>query len=234
VLVLGAGVIFALASSLAVLPSALAGGGTEARHIAAEARVGSVPAQPVDFGSAGGAPEPPRLVPRGLDGGLGRSCRPASWQRDYVNPLAHARVKPERIDQGVDYQGSGKLTAIGLARVTHVATTGTGWPGSFIEYRLLDGLDAGCYVYYAEGVKPATGVRVGQTVAAGQPVAKIISGWESGIEIGWGAGVNTTTLAAKGHQWSPESDAESTPTAAGKSFSALLSSLGGPPGKVEG
>jgi hypothetical protein len=41
-------------------------------------------------------------------------------------------------------------------------------------------------------------------------------------------------LAAKGHQWSPESDEKSTPTAAGKSFSALLSSLGGPPGKVEG
>src|SRR5207248_11539295 len=99
-LVLGGGVIVALASSLAVLPSALAGGGTEARHLAAEARLVSVPVHPVDFGPAGGAPEPPRLVPRRLDGGLARTCRPATWQRDYVNPLAHARVKPERIDQG--------------------------------------------------------------------------------------------------------------------------------------
>ncbi len=70
----------------------------------------------------------------------------------YVNPLAAAIVSPERIDQGVDYAGVGKLAAIGAARVTYLGTANTGWPGAFIEYRLLDGADAGCYVFYAEGV----------------------------------------------------------------------------------
>jgi hypothetical protein len=143
-------------------------------------------------------------------------------------------VTPERIDQGVDYAGSGTLGAIGAATVTHVATSGTGWPGSFVEYRLLDGPDAGCYVYYAEGVNPAAHLHVGQVVAAGQPIATIIAGWATGIEIGWGAGISTVTFAAKHHQWNASSDEGSVASAAGKSFSTLIASLGGPPGKDEG
>ena len=162
------------------------------------------------------------------------TCGPASGWNNYVNPLADAHVIPERIDQGVDYAGSGTLAAIGPATVTHVATPGTGWPGAFIEYRLLNGPDAGCYVYYAEGVAPAAGLRVGQTVAAGQPVATIIRFWATGIEIGWGAGTSTTTYAAKRHQWNDTDDQDNIPSAAGESFSALIASLGGPPGKVEG
>ena len=109
--------------------------------------------------------------------------------------------------------------------VTYVATTGTGWPGSFIEYRLLDGPEAGCYVYYAEGVNPAPDLRVGHRVAAGQPIATIISGWETGIEIGWGAGTGTTAYAAKARQWDATSDEHSSASPAGKSFSALVASL---------
>lgn len=143
-------------------------------------------------------------------------------------------MKPERIDQGVDYAGSGTLVAIGGATLTHVARTGTGWPGAFIEYRLTEGPDAGCYVYYAEGLNPVAGLKVGRRVAAGQPMARIIRGWPTGIELGWGAGVSTATYAAEAHQWSATSDQNSVASAAGKSFSALISSLGGPPGKVEG
>jgi hypothetical protein len=162
------------------------------------------------------------------------TCRPTSGLSDYVNPLARARVTPERIDQGVDYAGSGTLVAIGTAKVTRVATTGTGWPGAFIEYRLLDGLDAGCYVYYAEGVGPAAALRVGESLTAGQPVATIIPSWESGIEIGWGAGINSVTYAARNHEWSITRDEDDVPSAAGQSFSALIASLGGPAGKDEG
>lgn len=143
----------------------------------------------------------------------------------YVNPLAHASLTPERIDQGVDYAGSGTLTALGAGRVTYVATSGTGWPGAFIEYRLTSGSYAGRYVYYAEGVSPL--VRVGQTLQAGQSVARLITGWSSGIEIGWGSGLGTQPLAqAEGQSGGA--------TPAGRSFSALIASLGGPPGIVEG
>jgi hypothetical protein len=152
----------------------------------------------------------------------------------YVDPLAGARVKPERIDMGVDYAGSGRLVAIGPARVTHVATSGTGWPGAFIEYRLLGGPFAGRYVYYAEGVIPAPRLHAGQTVAAGQPIARIIPDYETGIELGWGAGANTKTYAEAAGQWSTADDEGNVASPAGRSFSALIAALGGPPGKVEG
>ena len=152
----------------------------------------------------------------------------------YVNPLAGASVTPERIDQGVDYSGSGTLGAIGAGKVTYVATSGTGWPGAFIEYQLSDGPDAGRYVYYAEGVNPVAGLHVGETLSAGQPVAHIIAGSSGGIEIGWGSGVGTQPLAQALGQWSGSDDADSVPSPAGKDFSALIAQLGGPPGKVEG
>jgi hypothetical protein len=143
-------------------------------------------------------------------------------------------VAPERIDQGVDYAGSGTLTAMGAARVTYLATSDTGWPGAFIQYQLLGGPDDGCYVYYAEGVTPAGGLYVGETVRAGQAIATIIPDYSSGIEIGWGAGDGTKSHAAELGEWSATHDADSIPTAAGENFSALIASLGGPPGKTEG
>jgi hypothetical protein len=146
----------------------------------------------------------------------------------YVNPLAHASLTPERIDQGVDYSGSGTLTALGAGRV--VATSGSGWPGDFIEYRLISGSYAGRYVYYAEHVAPASGLRVGESVKPGQAIATV----SGGIEIGWGSGVGSQPLAQAEGQWSSGSDAANVATPAGRSFSALIASLGGPPGKVEG
>jgi hypothetical protein len=161
------------------------------------------------------------------------SCERTS-ARGYVNPLADAFVTPKRIDQGVDYTaGSGVLRAIGPGIVTVVATTDTGWPGAFIEYRLTAGPAAGCSVFYAEGVEPITGLAVGGAVQAGAPVASIVPGWSSGIEIGWGAGSGTATYAAKMGEWSAAADADSIPTAAGESFSLLVASLGGPPGRLE-
>jgi hypothetical protein len=142
----------------------------------------------------------------------------------YVNPLARASVTPERIDQGVDYSGSGTLSALGAGRV--IATSGGGWPGNFIEYRLASGAYAGRYVYYAEGVAPVSGLHDGQYVQPGQPIATM----SGGIEIGWGSGVGTQPLAQAPGQ--PSNGSIATP--AGRSFSALIASLGGPPGKVEG
>jgi hypothetical protein len=151
-----------------------------------------------------------------------------------VNPLGGATVKPERIDQGVDYAGSGILVAIGAARVMYVATSNTGWPGTFLEYQLLDGADAGCFVFYAEGVTPVGGLHVGQIVSAGDTLATIIPKWPTGIEIGWGAGIATKAYAKVAGQWSTAEDQDNIATAAGKNFSALIAALGGPPGIVEG
>jgi hypothetical protein len=135
---------------------------------------------------------------------------------------------------GVDYAGSGTLLAIGPARLTYVSTSETGWPGAFIEYRLLSGPDAGRYVYYAEGVIPAPRLHVGEAISAGQAIARIIPYYETGIELGWGAGANTKTYAEAARQWNATDDEGDIASRAGKSFSALIAALGGPPGKVEG
>jgi murein DD-endopeptidase MepM/ murein hydrolase activator NlpD len=228
-LIVSAGVIFALALLATTLPSVFDGGRAQASATAAKANV-SRPSLGSRYADSRHAPASP--------GGAGvagtRSCQLAVRSSGYVNPLAGASVMPERIDQGVDYAGSGTLTAIGAGRVTNVATSDTGWPGAFIEYQLFGGVSAGCYVYYAEGVSPAAGLRVGQTVRAGQLIATIIPGYSSGIEIGWGAGAGNKTYAAAMGEWSTANDEDSIPTTAGKSFSALIASLGGPPGRVEG
>lgn len=166
---------------------------------------------------AANAAPPPAATPTVASGG-------------YVNPLARASVTPERIDQGVDYGASGTITAIGAGTITYVETSGTGWPGAFVEFRLSGGPDAGRYVYYAEGIAPVQGLHVGQTVNAGQAIGTL----SDEIEIGWGAGVGTETYAMQSGQWKPGMDGDNAPTAAGKSFSALIASVGGPPGKIEG
>jgi hypothetical protein len=158
----------------------------------------------------------------------------AATAQDYVNPLRLAAVKPERVDQGVDYAGTGKLTALGLGRITNLAISTLGWHGSYIEYQLLAGPDAGCYVYYAEGVTPVSGLHVGQQIRAGQPVATIVPGSSTGIEIGWAAGHRMITYATAAGQWSSAHEQASIPSAAGLYFSSLIASLGGPPGKIEG
>jgi len=207
----------------ALIASALAHGGPQASPTAVRA----------DFSRAGSNPPPSAPVRSVVPGGWA-ACPLAVAPAGYVNPLLGATVKPERIDQGVDYAGSGTLVAIGSGRVTFLATSNTGWPGAFVEYQLLGGADAGCYVFYAEGVVPADGLRVGATVGAGQPIATIIPQYPSGIEIGWGAGIGTKAYAKVAGKWSASDDQDNVATAAGKSFSALIAALGGPPGKVEG
>jgi hypothetical protein len=147
----------------------------------------------------------------------------------YVNPLANASVRPERIDQGVDYAGSGTLSALGSGVVTKVVQSGSAWEGGgFVEYKLTSGPYAGRYVFYAEGITPT--VSVGQTLAPGQPVATIIPGSSHGIEIGWGSGQGESAYAsAQGGGYT-----EGQMTAAGKAFSDLIASLGGPAGLAEG
>jgi hypothetical protein len=177
------------------------------------------------------APAATKLTATVKHAGGDRSTRPAaSVSGGYVNPMAHASLSPERIDQGVDYSGSGTLGAIGAGTVTYAGTSNTGWPGAFVEYRLSNGPDAGRYVYYAESVVPAQGLHVGESVSAGQAIVTVTGG----IEVGWGAGIGTETYAMKAGQWSTAMGSGNVATPSGKSFSALIASLGGPPGIVEG
>lgn len=150
----------------------------------------------------------------------------------YLNPLRAIRnLVPERVDQGVDYSGTGNIYAVGPGIITQSAIGNqTGWgppnngiaPGGFVEERLTSGPAAGQYSYVAEGITPT--VQVGQRVTAKTVIARM----SAAIETGFGSGAGTQPLAqARGQLTGPVS------TASGQSYSNLLHALGAPAGLVQ-
>jgi murein DD-endopeptidase MepM/ murein hydrolase activator NlpD len=149
----------------------------------------------------------------------------------YANPLRGVvNLVPERIDQGVDYNGSGPVYAIGDGVVENVYNGG--WPGgAFIVYRLSDGPDQGNGVYMAEDVDPT--VKVGQPVTANTQIGTMTDG-PDGVETGW---ADLSSLgeaqAMADHQAAATGDAGATSTGCGQAFNLLLVSLGAPGGIMQ-
>jgi hypothetical protein len=145
----------------------------------------------------------------------------------YLNPLRRAHITPERIDQGVDYAGSGPIYALGPGIIRE--TTNSGWPGgAFIAEELTAGPDSGAIVYYAENISPR--VHVGQSVNARDVVGDITGG----IEVGWGAAPpHLGESAAKVHGQVTPGHPAGQATGYGVSFNNLLKSLGAPGGKFQ-
>jgi hypothetical protein len=127
-----------------------------------------------------------------------------------------------RFDQGVDYQGFGKIYAVGDGVV--LSTIGSGWPGgTFIAYRLTDGPARGLVVYAAEDIEP--NVQVGEAVTSTTVLGHVYAG-PDGIETGWADGsALPNTMARTYGQYNGENS-----TAFGYNFSQLLQSLGAPAG----
>lgn len=151
---------------------------------------------------------------------------------NYANPLRGVtNLLPERIDQGVDYTGSGPVYAIGDGTVVNLYNAG--WPGGvFIVYRLSDGPEAGWGVYVAEDLDPT--VTVGQQVTANTQIATMTNG-SAGIETGW-ADLSSLgdSAAVRDHQAATTGDAGSVSTGCGQSFDQLLVGLGAPGGNLQG
>lgn len=145
----------------------------------------------------------------------------------YRNPLrAISGLIPERIDQGVDFAGSGPVYALGDAVITN-AQDGylTGWPGGgWITYRLTDGPDAGLMVYLAEDVTPA--VRAGQHVSSSTVIGNMFNGGD-GIETGW-AQPNGLSAESQLPVAGGIGGEGPFPTMVGLNFEELLQSLGVP------
>jgi murein DD-endopeptidase MepM/ murein hydrolase activator NlpD len=105
----------------------------------------------------------------------------------YVNPFAlSTNLVTGRIDQGVDFTGSGAIVAIGNAKVLRVGAPG--WPeGGGVLYQLLDGPLKGETIFAYEGVDVT--VQAGQTVKAGEQIATFRPG--GSIETGFADAVGT-------------------------------------------
>ena len=128
----------------------------------------------------------------------------------YTNPIGKGLVVG-RIDEGVDFSGSGPLYAMGPGTITGVYDSG--WPGGvYINLRMDNGKD----VYYAENIAPA--VKAGQKVKAGQLIGTARGSYPF-IEIGWGTGKEGQALASSHYK-------EGQQTTEGKDFAALLGTFG--------
>jgi hypothetical protein len=137
----------------------------------------------------------------------------------YVSPFVHAIEG--RIDQGVDYVGTGPINAIGNARILNVGAPG--WPnggagpaGQGVLYRLLGGSQAGRVIFVYEGITPT--VHPGEEVVAGQRIGKFYPG--SSIEIGF--------ADASGVPLSHSIYHEGMETPWGKRMHSFLHSIGAP------
>lgn len=122
-------------------------------------------------------------------GGGNISCSNTSTL-GYANPLRGiSRLVSERVDQGVDFAGTGPVYAIGSGKVTNVYNSG--WPGgTFINYKINSGSANGLYVYVAEYCTPS--VSIGETVNSNTKLCNMTT---SGIETGWGASNNGSSEA---------------------------------------
>lgn len=152
----------------------------------------------------------------------------------YANPLRSVQqLTPERIDEGVDYTGTGPVYALGPGTVTYVDTTGKWFPDApdYIAYRLIAGADRGATVYVAECAAPE--VHVGQTLTDASVIATMTDcGY--GMETGWANGLRLPDSAASPCWSGADNGGGSYPSGYGIDFSDLLQSLGAPPGVVEG
>ena len=144
----------------------------------------------------------------------------------YRNPLRGVSgLVRERIDDGVDFAGTGPVYALGDGVVTGASGTNYGWPGGgWITYRLTSGPGAGLMVYVAEDIIPA--VQKGQHVSAATVLGTMFDGGD-GIETGW---AQSTSLSAESQL--PAAGAIGGlgpfPTRVGLNFEELLQSLGVP------
>ena len=108
--------------------------------------------------------------------GINQGSKPLS---PYSDPVRLANVSFGRVDQGVDYWGTGTITALGPGTITNLYNSG--WPGgAFIVERLESGPQAGNYWYYAEDITPFASTHIGEKVTGGTPIGVLHGGMETG------------------------------------------------------
>jgi murein DD-endopeptidase MepM/ murein hydrolase activator NlpD len=177
------------------------------------------------FGASAGASSPSSRATQARHRRERHHAAPAAI---YNNPLrAISGLIPERIDQGVDFEGTGPIYALGDAVITNATANDYGWPGGgWITYRLTNGPAAGLTVFLAEDVTPT--VSVGEHVTSDTVIAKMYDGG-AGIETGW-ATADGSTAESQLSEAGGISGGGPFPTEIGMNFEELLQALGVPAG----
>jgi hypothetical protein len=121
--------------------------------------------------------------------GASHACLPKDPQNQrYCDPYRDvAGLVPERIDQGVDYAGSGPIYAMGPGTIdVYYNRTDTGWPGgTFVSYKLSAGPAAGREIYLAENIDLDPHLRSGSFVYSGTALGTLVNAFPNS-ESGWG------------------------------------------------
>lgn len=186
---------------------------TSAKDWLHKATAGGISASPAG-GAAGGA--------------TGAGC--SGSVDTYKNPFRDIHnLRPERIDMGVDYAGSGPVYALGSGTVKNLINSGWNYGGydAFISVLLDSGPAAGKYSYMAEACVPVDSLHVGQHVDADTVICNMINPSDTGIETGWGAapGTGETMAISEGGGYT-----EGYATEFGENYNDLLVKLGTPSG----
>jgi hypothetical protein len=156
-------------------------------------------------------------------------CLPAPTQNKlYCNPYrAIPNLVPKRIDQGVDYGGSGPVYALGPGTIdVYMNRNDLGWPGgTFAAYKLSAGPASGQVIYLAENIDLNPSLHLGSIVYSGTVLGTMVNAFPY-IESGWG-------VEGAGHTAERSCDIEGCATALGKNFNELLGCLKAPPGIIQ-
>jgi murein DD-endopeptidase MepM/ murein hydrolase activator NlpD len=168
--------------------------------------------------------------PTAAVGDTGSVCSGSSALGIYKNPLRDVQqLRPERIDEGVDYAGEGPVYALGDGVIKNLVNSGWNYGGfdAFISEQLSSGPAKGLYVYVAEACIPKSSLHIGDTVNADTVICNMINPADTGIETGWAAPPGAGAALA-----SPVYN-EINSTALGVNYNKLLMSLGAPSGVLQ-
>ncbi|HSQ66345.1 MAG TPA: hypothetical protein VLM85_24145 [Polyangiaceae bacterium] len=153
-------------------------------------------------------------------------CLPVAPENEqYCDPYrAVASLVPERIDQGVDYAGAGKIYALGPGNIdVYQNRDDTGWPGgTFLSYELSAGPAKGKVIYLAENIDLNPALHSGSFVFSGTVLGTLVNA-SPNSESGWG--VQGASYTAEHACYT-----EGCNTALGTNFNDLLVCLHAPSG----
>jgi hypothetical protein len=179
--------------------------------------------------TGGGMATTPSLADNPADGTVSvcaGGCLPVHPQnKRYCNPYrAITKLNPERIDQGVDYGGSGSIYALGPGTIDlYRNRTDPGWPGgTFMSYKLSDGPASGKVIYLAENIDLNPALKSGSFVFNGTVLGTLVNA-SPDSESGWG-------VAGAGYTAEHACYIEGCTTPLGVNFNDLLVCLGAPSG----
>jgi|GEM_PF-3408807 len=187
------------------------------------------------FGNGAGGPSAGSGTPTGTGNTACPDSTGLTSVGDYKNPLRDVKgLVRERIDEGVDYAGTGPVYAIGTGTVIAAYKGNSpywgGYGGYDVTYTLSNGPAQGKNVYFAENCKPEANINVGTPVTSSTVICTMYNGG-SGVETGWAYSPGYPKDFPLAYPYYTKAgNPDGSVMAYGLNFSQFMKSIGAPPG----